>query len=75
MKPLKCEKCDLPFMVVRGRKVHVKSRHHGRTHTNVVDILDLIDAALSEDSGTDLAWQILEKIQNSGIMIRGTYSA
>lgn len=74
MKPLKCDVCELPYAVVRGSKVYIKSRHHGRTHTNVIDVLDLVEVAL-EESGTDFGWRILEKIQKSGIMITDTFSA
>lgn len=66
--------CNLPFAILRGRKLIIRSRHHGETHTNEIDILALIDYALSVND-RNFTILLLEKIEKTGIMIETTYSA
>ena len=44
-----CTGCGLPYVTLRAGRLLIRSRHHGSTHTNVLDIEDLkkIIAALA----------------------------
>lgn len=75
MQPLNCDTCGLPYAVVRNGMIFIKSRHHGRTHTNSIDIMSVVEIAINDDGGTHFAVKLLEKLSESGIMIKETYSA
>ena len=42
---LLCEKCKLPFARVVAGALVIESRHHGKKHTNVVSISELVEIA------------------------------
>lgn len=75
-KILRCNShhCELPFAVLRGRRLIIRSRHHGATHINEIDLVTLLEQAI-QLNGTNFSILMLEKIEKSGIMIKKTYSA